>query len=91
VPIAHLKRKAIALALGVASEGIFTAVAMRGFGPCGASGVMASIWFGVHLPALLLLMLLNETIGTILVLSTYSILFASLWYLGFLKPARERN
>jgi hypothetical protein len=84
-----MKRKAIAVALGLATEAIFTAIAARGFGPCGPGSVPAWIWTGVHLPALALLLLpVGEGLGMALALLIYGLVFAALWYIAFLKPTR---
>jgi hypothetical protein len=85
-----MKRKAVAVALGLATEALFTAMAAPGFGPCGPGALPACIWMSVHLPALAAFCVLpgGEGLAMAVALLVYGLVFAALWYIAFLKPTR---
>jgi hypothetical protein len=86
-----MKRKAIALSLGIASEGLFTAVCARGIGPCGPTGALSTIWLVAHIPAFVLMQALhlNDSLAIVAGFALSAFAFASLWYIALLKPVRE--
>src|SRR6185295_14122088 len=76
------RAKVSALAMGLATEGLFTAFGLHRIGPCGPASMFSMIWFLAHIPGFFVVNALHigESASMAAVFASYSFLFAVAWY-----------